>query len=441
MHENDHSHVRNRDDPGGNPAGGRRSDNRRASRRRWAKYPAAWEKRASDDFGGGIDEALLPAILSDDAAPQPKAGLLGRVKTAGRSFGEILVGWLRRGVRGAAGVSGTLDQAEGLEGLAGAGPGALGPVSGIGALISTLDWDSVRAEVDREVRARIVVAGAPGAGKSTLVNCLRGAPDAAEGLGAGAGVEDLGLFTLVDVAPTDGADANDDPAIWDAIQAADLVLWVLDGAAGMRAWEHEWISRVRGAGRPLLIALNKRDRVQDAAGIDRLKRTLACPVVCVAARDGLNVMEELLPRLADASPALNTALGREAPAWRPAAAQRATRRAALLSGLVGIEPLPLLDIPFQVLIALRLVLRIAAIYDEPHGDRYSRELLATMVGGVMLRYLGQQVAKLVPLFGWAVSGALAAGGAWVIGAAAERYFANGRRMPLPKLPHIKVVRE
>jgi uncharacterized protein (DUF697 family) len=164
-----------------------------------------------------------------------------------------------------------------------------------------------------------------------------------------------------------------------------------------------------------------------------MARALACPVIGISAASGLNVMSELLPRMADASPQLNTALGREVPAWRPHAARRITERATVLSGLVGLEPVPLLDIPFQALLQLRLVMRLAAIYGEPSSDRYSRELLATLAGSAALRYAGQQLAKVVPLLGWAASGALAAGGTWVIGKAAEAYFENGRRLPLPRL--------
>jgi len=58
---------------------------------------------------------------------------------------------------------------------------------------------------------------------------------------------------------------------------------------------------------------------------------------------------------------------------------------------------------------------------------------------VALRYLGQQLAKVIPLAGWAASGALAAGGTWAIGKAATGYFENGRHIHWlrPHLPSIK----
>lgn len=318
-------------------------------------------------------------------------------------------------------------------------------VSTLGAWLNALDWESVRGEVERESRARILIAGATGVGKTALLHRLIGLPmeesdgapaDAEDEGGFGARLESLGLFDVLDVPPgcaprsveADGAIAAH------ALESADLVVWLLDATAGLRGFEREWIYHARSAGRPCLVAVNKMDAAPDAALPRALGQALACSVIGCSARDGRNILEELLPRMADLSPQLNTALGREVPAWRPHAAQRVTARAAFLSGLVGIEPVPVLDLPFQALIQLRLVMRLAAIYGVPQADRYSRELLATLAGSAALRYAGQQVTKAVPLVGWVASSALAAGGTWAIGKAAEAYFAHGRRLVVQAPP-------
>jgi small GTP-binding protein len=304
---------------------------------------------------------------------------------------------------------------------------------GLGAILSTLDWENVRGEVDRESRARIVLIGASGAGKSTLLNTLKGTlvsmPTGAVGPGDDLRLEDYGLFAVVDVpehSPNGQLLDGDTTALM--LNGADLIVWVLDGLAGLRAWEHEWICRVRAMSRPLLLVLNKVDQIGNDQATT-LSHLLAAPVIAISARDSDSVTTRLLPQIVDASPNLATALGREVPAWRRIAAQRVIRRSTALSGLVGIEPAPFLDIPFQVLIQLRLVLRLAAIYGEVVGDRYSRELIATAVSGVALRYVGQQVAKVVPIVGWFASGALAAGGTYTIGQIATEYFEHGREVP------------
>ena len=312
---------------------------------------------------------------------------------------------------------------------------------GFSALFNALDWDHVKDEVDRESRARIIIVGAPGCGKSTLVNWLKGVePPSSEGF-ADTGdadtdnvnvVEDLGLFALVTIHDAHLARESAHAAMdWLALQHADLIVFVLDGETGLREWEAEQLSRVRAMARPLIVTLNKCDRLSEPGEAERLSRQLAHPLVPIAARSGLNVTEKLLPCIADACPHLTTALGREVPAWRSAAVERATNRAAALSGLAGVEPVPLLDIPFQALIQMRLVLRIAAAYGMPVGDRYSRELIVTLVGSAGLRVVAQQLTKVVPVLGWAASGALAAAGTWAIGRVAQAYFENGRKLTLP----------
>ncbi|HEY4689502.1 MAG TPA: DUF697 domain-containing protein [Anaerolineae bacterium] len=310
---------------------------------------------------------------------------------------------------------------------------------GLGAILNALDWDHAREEVDRESRARIALIGGVGAGKTTLLTMLRGfdvpGREPEDEAAGGPVIEDMGLFVVVDI-PAQGPNgyfSEGDPA-WLALQGADLIVWVLDGAAGLRPWEYEWICRVRASGKSMAVILNKMDQVREREATDRLGRMLAYAVIPIAAYDGTNVVNRLLPHMVDVCPSLTTALGREVPAWRRVAAQRVTRRAVAVSGLVGVEPVPLLDIPFQVLIQLRLVLRLAAIYGEPVGDRYSRELLATIASGAAMRYLGQQLSKVIPLVGWIASGGLAAGGTWAIGRIAMEYFENGRRVR--RLPRI-----
>ncbi len=317
------------------------------------------------------------------------------------------------------------------------GPASSG-AGGLGSILNALDWDHVREEVDRESRSRVVFIGASGAGKSTLLNTLKGSAVSLDSADpetlAELRVEDFGLFAIVDVpAHSPNGQLHEGETAWFVLTSADLIVWVLDGAAGLRAWEHEWICRLRALGRPLLIVLNKIDQVADKAVVAELNRTLACTLFPIEARDFQSINEGLLPHLVEASPNLATPLGREVLGWRRTAAQRVIKRSVVVSGLVGTEPAPLLDLPLQVLIQLRLILRLGAIYGEPVNDRYSGELLVTMASSVALRYVSQQLVKLIPFVGWVVSGALAAGGTWAIGELALKYFENGRQIPHPQV--------
>ncbi|HEX6608408.1 MAG TPA: hypothetical protein VF276_16020, partial [Chloroflexia bacterium] len=51
-----------------------------------------------------------------------------------------------------------------------------------------------------------------------------------------------------------------------------------------------------------------------------------------------------------------------------------------------------------------------------------------IAGGVALRYLAQEAAKLVPVGGSAVAAGVAAAGTWAMGQVAIQYFESGKRL-------------
>jgi len=65
----------------------------------------------------------------------------------------------------------------------------------------------------------------------------------------------------------------------------------------------------------------------------------------------------------------------------------------------------------------------------------SRSTMLTLLGGLGLRYLAQQLVKLVPVLGWLVSGVLSASSTWLMGWAAVTYFERAQAgAPLLNLP-------
>ena len=166
-------------------------------------------------------------------------------------------------------------------------------------LFRSLDLSEAQAEVYREARARIALVGPVNAGKSTLYNCLQGweisPTDHTERELYEPAEESLGLFTLIDLPnslqpqavtgqsePIKGYDFYDygrydapaydqnswhihDPALW-SLTDVDLVIFVVDGAAGLRPLDYQWFARIRAAGCPLLVVLNKIDLLGDVCG-------------------------------------------------------------------------------------------------------------------------------------------------------------------------------
>mgnify|MGYP001357029393 CR=1 FL=1 len=321
-----------------------------------------------------------------------------------------------------------------------------GPGGGLGSLVDGLNWDHVRSEVVGESQARVAIAGLAGAGKSMLLNSLRGweVSPAGDARLPGQSQEDLGLFVLLDLAAEGPAAAEEwngldeagaTPGVWETLTQADVILFLFDGAlhqpsgelpeqqAAMRQQarqgEYRWYCRIQALGRPVVAAMSKADLWPDEATAGEaaavLARRLAAVVTPLCAMDGDGAAQAVLPRLLEANPKLLVALGRELPALRRQAANTLIKQTTLFAALAGLQPVPLLDLPLQLGLQMRLLLRLDALYGRSHQGDVSRELVASLAGGMAVRLLAQTLAKFVPVLGWAISGALSGLSAWLLG--------------------------
>jgi GTP-binding protein Era len=306
---------------------------------------------------------------------------------------------------------------------------------GWGSWADHMDWLGLREEVQSEVRAEIVLLGLGNAGKSTLFNSLRGWPVVLTALKLGrqdGSVEErMGLFTLVDL-PKEGANGED--LVLQRLENATLLVYLLDGSVGqaqrrpdeaiVRPADCRWIGRLKAIGRPLLVVLNKADLWADQldAVLASLKQRLGVEVIPISAYDSLDAQRHLLERMTKACPTLALPLGREVAVFRREAARRLIRRAALMCGLVAMQPIPLIDLPMQVGTQVGLVARISTMYGRPPSSDYSSELIVTGAGSMAFRLLALQIAKLVPVLGWVVSGVLGATTTWLLGRSTVAYF-------------------
>jgi uncharacterized protein (DUF697 family) len=216
----------------------------------------------------------------------------------------------------------------------------------------------------------------------------------------------------------------------EAVREADVALLLFDAAAGLRQGDYELYQRLRAEKRSLVVALNKIDLIESDLRpvVADAESKLGVSVVPISARKGTNVAELLLPRIIGERPALAVALGRELPFYRRRMARSVIRNASILNLIIGMEPIPLLDIPLLLASQVRLTLRIATIYGEAMGPGRAKELITTIGGGVLLRYATQQALKLLPGPGWVISGAIAAAGTWAMGRVAVAYFESSKRL-------------
>jgi len=310
----------------------------------------------------------------------------------------------------------------------------------IRSFMKALNWKEAQGEVLEGLKNTVVIVGLPNTGKSTLFNYLKGqqlspvSPDA--GTTRTLVRADFGPFTLIDT-------PGHLPELMESgMDQASVIVFLIDGTRGLQAKDRELYETVKKMNKPTLLVVNKVDALPGEEWADKVANNVAvnlgvAGVIPVSGRTGLNVAEELIPAMIDASPEAALVIGRELPAYRRRAAQRIIRNATLLSLAAGLEPFPLIDIPILLGNQIRLVFRLAALYgeqvDSANTTRHLRELIAVMAGGLGLRYLAEQTAKLVPFGGDFISGAIAGAGTWAMGQVVLEYYENGRNISPQRL--------
>lgn len=301
-------------------------------------------------------------------------------------------------------------------------------------LFNAFDWGDMAREVEEESQAQVAIVGPVNSGKSTLFNTLKGrevSPVASvPGTTRELRHEQWGPFTLTDTPGFGEVNGVDRARVaLQAVRSARIIVLVLDALSGVRQADYDLLQRLKGMGKPAVVAMNKIDLLkeeQEAVVADARDKLGEPDLIAISAKRGTNVATRLVPAMIAADPSLAVAVGRALPAYRRQAANRVIRQASMFNAVVGAEPVPGLDIPFLLATQARMVLRIASIYGESMSAEHAKELIATIVGGMTLRYAAREGAKFIPGFGWVLAAAVASAGTWAIGQVAVQYFEQGK---------------
>jgi uncharacterized protein (DUF697 family) len=143
---------------------------------------------------------------------------------------------------------------------------------------------------------------------------------------------------------------------------------------------------------------------------------------------GAAPIEELAPRVVGAlDEDYLVPLAKGYPPFRRAACEAIIRKNARQNAVVGALPIPGADMPVMTANQGRMVLHIAAAYGEELSMDRARELLGVLAAGFGFRALARQVAKLVPVVGWAAGAAVGYAGTLAMGRATMLYFERGKQ--------------
>jgi GTPase len=160
-------------------------------------------------------------------------------------------------------------------------------------------------------RPAVAVVGFPNAGKSTLINRLAGGREAVTDAEPGVTRDRRALecewnglsFDLIDTGGVDLADSADlarsvQSQARAAIEEADVVLLVVDARSGLGPGDAELADLLRRSGRPVVVAANKIDRVEDQSLTAELNSLGLGEPLPVSASHGLGT-GDLLDRLVE----------------------------------------------------------------------------------------------------------------------------------------------
>src|SRR5207245_7941034 len=118
---------------------------------------------------------------------------------------------------------------------------------------------------------------------------------------------------------------------------------------GLQTLDRDLYESIKKLEKPIIVAVNKVDALKGGESGDQFATEVAvmfrvAGVIPISGKTGLNIAEELIPTMIDASPEAELDIGHELPAYRRSAGQRIIRNATLVSLAAGIEPIALIDI-------------------------------------------------------------------------------------------------
>jgi len=299
-------------------------------------------------------------------------------------------------------------------------------------------------------RRTVCLAGPVNTGKSSLYNALVGpsAPKAQVSPVPGTTRSplrgDAGAFWVVDTPGANEAPVGPEgpqaaagrhAAAIEAAAKADFVVLVFDASHGIAQDEAFLYGELVGLGKPYVVALNKIDLVRgsEEAVVKAAAEALQLKpeqIIPTSATHRLN-LNRLLVAILQADPQLLATLAELAPGARWALASDTILRACAAAGTANLITAPI-SIPFAsfvpiTAIQVAMVLKLARVFGYPLGPARAREIVVTFGSGLLGRTLFYQLVDLVPVAGYVLGTAIAAGTTMALGYSVAAWFAYGEK--------------
>lgn len=113
------------------------------------------------------------------------------------------------------------------------------------------------------------------------------------------------------------------------------------------------------------------------------------------------------------------------------AAHAQTLYYSLAAGAAGAIPMPFVDVPLLLAIQVKMCHAVAAVYGQPASAQRMYELISTFGSGVVLRLLGREMLKFVPVLGSVVAASYSAAATYAMGRTLCVYFSRVQQGDVP----------
>lgn len=206
-----------------------------------------------------------------------------------------------------------------------------------------------------------------------------------------------------------------------AVPVVDLYLAIITTSSGMITRELPILERLDH--NKLMVALVGIPEHLAATRLREILHTLDLAAEQVVPVTSLKDLAGPFARaLFERHPDMIIPLSRQFPIFRSEAAWQEVQATSKQNAVIGALPLPGADLPLMTANQVKMLMRIAAMFDLPMNVERAKELLAVVGGGLALRTFSRQIVKFVPWAGWAVAGGIGYSGTLAMGKAAIEYF-------------------
>ena len=270
-------------------------------------------------------------------------------------------------------------------------------------------WEGLQSED----KSCIAIVGPSQTGKASILEAIE----------SGQNTRSTSIFSVVD---TTGLNeflgyekSQNSPALLDT---SDVIVLLLDGRYKVSSETKSLVERLCLLNKPLLIALNKADLIENPAKTaDQAQKKLGHQVLTVSALQKGSI-NRLLRAIVTCHQGTLYPLTRNFPGFRSAICSGIVHQASIACGLVGAIAIPVSDFLPITAIQTAMILKLARAFGHPLDRQRARELIPMLASGIVMRKFGHRLREKRPRYSNLIEATAAGGCTFLLGRAAIHYF-------------------